>query len=547
MGERAGRRERDRLRGDHDDLAVEAPGADEVAVVPWPLLLRQRIAQRVERSDRYPWIILTTVLFGLFTVGFTITILSNSIPRIAHDLDASVSTLTWILTGPLLAFAVVGPAAGKLGDLFGQRRVYLVSLTCVCLFAGCTALAWNAPSLVAFRVLGAATGAATGPASMAMINSLFPPDRRAQAMGFWSMVGAGGPVIGVVAGGPVVEAFGWRWIFVAQVPLTLAGLLLALAILPDTERRTDVAFDVPGAVTLATAATAALLAINRGPAWGWSSPGVVGGFVVAPIALAMFFAIERRSAHPLLPLAYLRRRNFAFPIATQLFTNFAYMGGFIITPLFLQDEFGYGPTHTGNLLIARPITFAIFGPIAGYLTLKIGERTSAVVGAGAVVASMVALAHVAPGSSDLVIVGALALSGVGLGASSPAMAATIANTVDVSDLGVAGATQQMMNQFGVVLGIQVMQTVQAARAPAVGAVAAYSDAYLVGGAVAALGILTALFVRRSAPVPARVLSEPQEEGAPRRSRPRSEPPAPSGLDPAPSGTGVQPTRAPAGS
>src|SRR5688500_9532655 len=207
--------DRQPLRGQRDDLSVEAPGADEVAVAQWPLLLRDRLVQRVEQSDRYPWIILTTVLFGLFTVGFTITILSNSIPRIADDLGADISTLTWTLTGPLLAFAVVGPAAGKLGDLYGQRRVYLVSLAFVCVFAALTAVAWSATSLIAFRVLGAATGAATGPASMAMINSLFPPQRRAQAMGYWSMVGAGGPVIGVVAGGPIVEAFGWRWIFAA--------------------------------------------------------------------------------------------------------------------------------------------------------------------------------------------------------------------------------------------------------------------------------------------------------------------------------------------
>ncbi len=485
----------DRSASDQD-LAVEAPGADEVTVVPWPLLLRNRLAARVERSDRYPWIILAIVLFGLFTVGFTITILSNSIPRIADDLGSDVSTLTWVLTGPLLAFAVVGPAAGKLGDLHGHRRVYLGSLACVCVFAACTALAWNAPSLIAFRVLAAATGAATGPASMAMINTLFPPQRRAHAMGYWSMVGAGGPVLGVVAGAPIVEAFGWRWIFVGQVPLTVAGLLLATALLPDTERRPGLAFDVPGAATLAIGATAALLGINRGPVLGWDSPAVIGCFVLAPVAFAAFYAVERRSTHPLLPLGYLRRRNFAFPIVTQMFTNFAYMGGFVVTPLLLQNEFGYGETHTGNLLIARPLTFAIAGPVAGYLTLRIGERTSAVVGALAVVVSMVALSAVAPGTSDWVVVGSLALSGLGLGASSPALAATIANSVHPADLGVAGATQQMMTQFGMVVGIQVMQTVQASRAGAVGAVEAYGEAYLVGAAVALLGVATAFFVRR---------------------------------------------------
>jgi len=327
-------------------------------------------------------------------------------------------------------------------------------------------------------------------------------------MGYWSMVAAGGPVVGVVAGGPIVQAFGWRWIFVAQVPLTLATLLLAAAILPANEPADDtdepVGFDVMGAVTLGIGTTALLLAVNRGPLWGWTHPFVLTGFVLAPLMAVAFVAAERRAAHPLLPLGYLRRRNFSFPLLTQLCTNFAYMGGFVITPLLLQDEFGYDETKTGTLLIARPIVFAIAGPVAGYLTVRVGERSSAVFGAITITCSMFALASLAPGDSDAVVVGALALSGLGMGASAPAMAAAIANAVDERDLGIAGATQQMVNQVGVVIGIQVMQTVQAARSGTVGAVAAYGDAYLVGAAVAFLGLIFATFVRSTPREPAEV-------------------------------------------
>src|SRR4051794_32206220 len=250
-------------------------------VVPWPLLLRDRVARKVEAHPKYPWIVLATALFGLFSVGFTITVLSNSIPRIASDLHSNESTLTWVITAPLLAFAVFGPAAGKLADLRGQRRVYLYSLGGVAVFAALTAMAPNAAALIAFRALGAAVGAAEGPASLAIINRTFPSGRRAQAMGWWSMVGAGAPVIGVVAGGPVVQAFGWRWIFVAQVPLTLATLLLAAAVLPDAPGDPDSRFDLPGAATLGIGALSVLLAINRGPIAGWTSPMVVGGVLLA--------------------------------------------------------------------------------------------------------------------------------------------------------------------------------------------------------------------------------------------------------------------------
>jgi len=488
----------DEDRGNHiDELSIDAPGADEVQVVPWPLMLRQRVHGRVAGSPRYPWVVLAAALFGLFSVGFTITILSVSVPRIAEELNSDASTVTWVVTGPLLAFAVVGPAMGKLGDLYGHRRVYGLSMLCVSLFAALTAAAWSAGALIAFRTLGAATGAAVGPASIAIINRLFPPERRVQAMGYWSMVGAGGPVIGVVAGGPIVETFGWRWIFVAQVPLTLAGLVLAMLVLPETERREGATFDYKGAAILAVGATSLLFAINRGPIYGWSHPAIVAGFTVAPIAIAAFTRVERRATHPLLPLAYVRQRNFTFAIATQGFTNFAYMGGFVITPLFLEAEFGYPETRVGALMIARPLAFAIAGPLAGYVAVRVGERLSAVTGAAFVVTSMVALSTVAPGSSDLVIVGSLALSGIGLGCTSPALAASIANAVQEHDLGVAGAFQQMMTQLGVVIGIQVMQTVSVVRADAVGPTAAYGEAYLVGGFVAALGLVTSMFVQSS--------------------------------------------------
>lgn len=487
-------------------MAIEAPGAEETSVLPWPLLLRRRVAERVEASERYPWIVLVTVLAGLFSVGFTITILSNSVPRIANDLNSTQSTITWVITAPLLAFAVFGPAAGKFGDLYGQRRVYLLSLAGVGIFAALTAIAPNAAVLIGCRALGAAIGAAEGPTSLAIINRSFPPSKRSQALGWWSMVAAGAPVIGVVAGGPVVEAFGWRWIFAAQVPLTLVTLVLAWAVLPDARSDRVTSFDWAGATTLGVSALALLLAINQGPQSGWSSALVLGGIALSLIALVAFLVIERHVAHPLLPLGYLRRPNFAFPMLTQLFGNFAYMGGFILTPLFLQNEFHYGESHTGLLLIARPLTFAIAGPVSGYLTLRIGERTAAVLGAASLVASMLALARVAPGDPDLLIIGSLALSGLGMGAASPAMAAAVANSVDEADLGIAGATQQMVAQIGVVLGIQVMQTVHVAREATVGGVASFHEAYLVGAASAALGLVAALFVKRT--------SYKREEGAP---------------------------------
>src|SRR5438874_6134019 len=203
-----------------DEAAIEAPGADEVAVLPWPALFRHRMARRVESSDRYEWWVLWTVLAGLFSVSFTITILAVSLPRIAADLHSDTTTLTWVITGPLLAFGVVGPLLGKAGDIWGQKRMFMLALSLTLVFAGLTAAAWNASSLILFRVLGAGEGAATGPASMAMIMMVFRPEDRVKAMGFWSLIAAGAPVFGVVAGGPIVEHVSWRLIYIAQIPFT---------------------------------------------------------------------------------------------------------------------------------------------------------------------------------------------------------------------------------------------------------------------------------------------------------------------------------------
>jgi MFS family permease len=283
-------------------------------------------------------------------------------------------------------------------------------------------------------------------------------------------------------------------------------------VLPDLKPTPEAAaarFDGWGAVTLGAGAVSLLLAINRGSKIGWSQPLVVAGFVAAPLLLAAFVMIERRVAHPLLPLRYLRRRNFTFPIATQFFTNFAYMGAFAITPLLLQGEFGFGETRTTLLSVPRPLVFAIAGPVAGYFTLRIGERVAGVAGAVSIVASMVFLSALAPGDGTFPIIFALGLSGLGMGTASPALAAAIANSVDEGDLGIAGATQQMVSQVGVAMGTQVLLAIQTARESAVGSVNAYGEAYLVGGGMAVIGIVLATFVRRTPRPPARATGAPE--------------------------------------
>jgi MFS family permease len=317
------------------EVPVESAGVDEVAVVPWPLLLRLRrrvsgLSTPSASSSR--WTVLVVALAGLFTVSVTITLLAVSLVDIAQDVGSDATTLSWIITGPMLAFGVVGPAFGKAGDIWGHKKIFLLGLLGAAVFAVATAFAWSAVSLIIFRTLSASFGAATAPPAMAMINGLFEADERVKALGYFSFVQAGAPVIGVVAGGPLVEAVGWRVIFLVQAPLCIVAFLAALVRMPETERRERSRFDVAGIVLLGVGITAFLLAVNRGSVWGWSNPGVAGGFVIFLVCVPAFLAVERRADEPLIPPSWLRKRNITAPVASQFFANFAYMGGFIVTP-----------------------------------------------------------------------------------------------------------------------------------------------------------------------------------------------------------------------
>lgn len=474
------------------DLTIDAPGVDEESVVPWPLLVQRRAAGRARSSGRYPWIVTATVLFGTFWVASTITILAVSRPQIAADLDASVESLVWLISGPTIALALTGTTAGKLGDLHGHRRVFLAGMVISTVFVVCSALAWSGPSLIAFRVLAATAGAATGPSSLAIINGLFDRDERSKALGFWSLVVAGGPVVGLVIGGPLVEQVGWRMIFWAQAPLLAISALLAWFLIPDTPRRRGVHFDLPGQAVLFLALGWLLFGIDRGAAWGFTSPWVLGSFVLAAASTWWFVRVEHAAAHPLIPMGWFRRPGFAVPVFVSFFMQFGYMGGFTLTPKLLAEVRGLGPDAISLMMIPRPLTFAIAGPVAGMLAGRISARAAIASGMAALAASMTVFALIAPDPTTLLVVTALTLSGIGVGASLPRVSASVANSVDDVDLGVAGATQQLLAQIGTTVGINLLETIQVASTAAAGLAGSYRVAYGVGAGVSAVGLLIAL-------------------------------------------------------
>jgi EmrB/QacA subfamily drug resistance transporter len=478
-------------RGDEPELVVDFAG--EEPAVAWPLLFRQRLARRPSGGRHSPWIQLWTVLIGLLATGFSITILAVSLPTVARDLDASRTLVTWAVTGPFLVMALSMPLLGKLGDLAGHRRVYVVGLFGFAVATVLTAVAWDGISLVVIRIIAAFFGAATGPTSMALIMRSFDERDRVKAIGWWALVAAGGPVLGLVLGGVIVDAIGWRGIFIVQAPIAAVAALAGMLVLHETPRARHVDIDWAGVVTLALASTALLLGLNLAEAEGWTSPVVLGLLCVSPVALACFVAVERRVTHPLVPLQLFSNRGYSAVMVGRTCFQFAYMGGFIITPLLVQEEFGFTVAAASLVMVCRPLTNSLSAPTSGYVAVRVGERKVSLVGIVLLVVSMITFAVGAAGESLALVVVGLLLSGVAGGTATPSLVTIAANTLPEDHLGVGNAAQQMADAIGAVIGIQVLATVQSGSAGTSG----FTMAFVAGAAIALAGAAAVVTIPRT--------------------------------------------------
>ena len=528
-------------KADPGGAALGASGAEATVDPRWPVLLRQRVASRAERSPRYRWWSLAALLAGLLSLNITFTVFVVALPTVRGDFHTNFSVLTWASTGPLLAFGLAAPFFGKAGDLFGHRRLYLFGLGGAMVSAIVTATAPDVGVLLVGRALDGVQGAATGTASMALILQLFDREERVKALGWWTLVGAGGPVIGVTLGSPVIQYLGWRDLFWGQLLLLVIAALVVALLLPALQRsgaggeegagdevgaagdvgaggevheeRTARArpaenawegMDWVGSWSLAGTVTAAMLVLSIGPIDGWESAGVILCAVAAVLLAGLFVWRELTFATPLIPTRYWRRRNFMFPLGMQGFSSFAYFGGFFLFPLLMEQVYGYSVSEVGFVSVARPLVFAISSPIAGYMAVRTGERFATVVGATAVLGSMLVFATLGPSSGLGTMVLALALSGLGMGVALPSTSSTMANEVAASEYGVMSAAQLMATQVGEVAGIQVVLTLQESLARHAGLenvhhstklLHSFQIGFWVAAFMAAAGVACATFMR----------------------------------------------------
>ncbi len=398
---------------------------------------------------------------GVFVAAWPSVILIAVLPEIAGQMHTSESTLSWVVTLPMLAGSVLLPTFGKLGDLRGHRKVFLAGLGACGVTALATACAWNVGSLILLRTVSQVAGVATMPTAIALLMDAFTLDERPRALARWAFVTAVAPAMGLFFGGPLVGAVGWRGVFVIQGVIALACWPFARSWLKETPLAESVSFDVLGGLALMVTSGSVLLFFDRGSALGWTEPIVVAAAVMAPIGAYAFLRIERRTDSPLLPPGLMRRRAFAAPVTAELLCQISSTGVYFSAPHFLTQTFGTSVTETALLMVPLPVGMSVGALVGGRLTARIGERTCGMLGATAMAISMGMFLFGARVEIMGVTIAALAVQGAANGLVRPPMASAAGASLDPEHFGVGMATSRMIGQLGSAVGISMAVTAEA--------------------------------------------------------------------------------------
>jgi predicted MFS family arabinose efflux permease len=449
-------------------------------------------ADRMTRVQhpRYRSSVVLVAVMGAAASSFTGALLFGSLPTIAKDLNTSTSVISWLGIAPSIAFAVSMPLFGKVGDLYGHRRVFIVGWAVAAVLALAAAAAPNAAWLIALRTAGQLAGTSTSPAAYGVVAHLFEPEERAGPYARVTVALAISPIIGVAVGGPLVTSVGWRVMFVGQGIVSALAVLVAIALLPETPRRLGVRFDVAGVCALAVGLTTLLLAVNRARAWGIDNPVIWALGAAGIVGLATFVVVEHRVAEPLLAPAMLRNRVVASAMSTSMLVNAGFNGLDVLSGFAAAALFGYDASAISWINAIRAMGFAIGA--AGARRFLQAQPSHRVVMSGHVVValSFVVVAYGAHRSSAAIFIVAIVIGSFGTGFGRPSLATAITNAVGPGDAGIANGANNMAHQVGASIGQTVLIAIAASATSGSVAVAC-----LVAAAFAAMSVLSASGLR----------------------------------------------------
>ena len=422
------------------------------------------MTQRLRLSEENRrWWTLAAMCFALFMVMLDNTVVNVALPSIQRSFDASLSSLEWTINAYSLAFAVLLVTGGRLGDIFGRRKVFLIG---VVVFAAASATIGFAPTegwLVASRAVQGLGAALMMPGTLSIITNTFPPEERGKAIGTWAGVSAIALALGPLLGGWLTEDVSWRAIFFINIPV--AVIAVAVTLFATHESRDETAtreVDFPGIAALTIGLTALVLALVEGNAWGWGSAGIIALLATAVVGLFAFVLIERRSHAPIVDFEFFRSRSFVGANVVAFAISFGMFAVFFFLALYMQNILGYSPLETGVRFLPSTLVIMVAGPLAGRLADRVGPRTPLVIGLTLVTISLAWQSRIEVDTSFGFLVVPFILLGLGMGFTMSPMSTAAMNAVDRTKAGVASGTLSMTRMVGGTFGVAALGALVAA-------------------------------------------------------------------------------------
>jgi EmrB/QacA subfamily drug resistance transporter len=465
-------------------------------------------------DNRSRWLALLILCLGDLMIVLDVTIVGVALPSIRTDLGFTESSLAWVVNAYLIVFGGFLLLAGRFGDLFGHRRLFLIGISLFTLASLACGLATTQWMLVGARAVQGLGAAIVSAVALSLIITLFTePAERAKAMGVFGFVASGGGSIGVLLGGILTDALNWHWIFLVNVPIGVAVVALSLRLLPAARLPMETRrLDVAGAVTVTASLMIAVYAIVNGNEVGWTTVRTLGLLAVAAGLFGVFLALEARVTGPLMPLGLFRLRNLAFSNVVGVLWAAAMFAWFFLSALYLQLVLGYSPLEVGlAFLPGNLIMGALSVGISAKLVMRFGVRAPLATGLGLAAVGLVLFAR-APvdGNYAADVLPAMILLGIGAGiAFNPVLLAAMSD-VEPGDAGLASGIVNTAFMMGGALGLAVLASLAASRTetlsasgdePLVALTGGYHAAFLVGAVFAfAAAAIGGLFLRtRGAP------------------------------------------------
>jgi EmrB/QacA subfamily drug resistance transporter len=436
-------------------------------------------------DSRTRWLALLVLCLGDLMIVLDTTIVNVALPSIREDLGFSETSLAWVVNAYLLTFGGFLLLGGRLGDLFGHRRLFLLGITLFTAASLACGLAGSQEFLVGARAVQGLGGAVVAVVALSLIMTLFTePAERAKAMGVIGFVAAGGGSIGVLLGGVLTDVLNWHWIFLVNLPVGAVVVALCLLLLPASRGQAAAGrLDVAGAVTVTASLMLAVYAIVNGNETGWTAGRTLGLLAAAAVLLALFLAIEARVRSPLMPLGLFRLRNVATANVVGVLWAGAMFAWFFLSALYLQLVLGYSPLQVGLAFLPANLIMAVFSlGLSAKLVMRFGTRAPLAVGLLLSAVGLVLFAR-APvdGSFAIDVLPSMILLGLGAGmAFNPVLLAAMSD-VEPSDAGLASGVVNTSFMMGGALGLAILASLAASRSDSLAASGDGPLAALTGG------------------------------------------------------------------